>query len=152
MVIRAERNTPTSSYDAQTYSGSTLDVPVFLETSGIASLNPPSTTTSIGFLTRDPIDYEGSEWNLFEYCEGGVLTFVDPLGEAKCRSKLVYPTGKDAHGRECRKGVPRSSFAGGSYVGCIEWDIDDGGISISAEINGTYGLVPNVVAITVFSS
>jgi hypothetical protein len=65
MVIRAERNTPTSSYDAQTYSGSTVDVPVFSETSGIANLNPPSTTTSIGFLTRDPIGYHDG-WNLYQ--------------------------------------------------------------------------------------
>ncbi|MFN9416537.1 MAG: RHS repeat-associated core domain-containing protein [Pirellula sp.] len=32
------------------------------------------------FITRDPIGYEGSEWDLYEYCEGKVLYWLDPLG------------------------------------------------------------------------
>ena len=29
------------------------------------------------FLTRDPIGYEGSEWNNYEFLEGSVFDFVD---------------------------------------------------------------------------
>ncbi len=31
-------------------------------------------------FTRDPIGYRGSEWNLYEYVDGGPLQRVDPLG------------------------------------------------------------------------
>ena len=31
-------------------------------------------------FTRDPIGYEGSEWNLYEYCKGCAFTKVDPSG------------------------------------------------------------------------
>ena len=32
------------------------------------------------FLGRDPIGYDGSEWNLFEYVNGGALTDRDSMG------------------------------------------------------------------------
>ncbi len=32
------------------------------------------------FLTRDPIGFDGSRWNLFSYCEAGPLRRVDPSG------------------------------------------------------------------------
>ncbi len=32
------------------------------------------------FCSRDPIGYEGSKWNLLEYCSNAPLRYVDPLG------------------------------------------------------------------------
>jgi len=43
-----------------------------------------STTTTIGLLSRDPIGYEGSQWNLYEYVGGNPLIGLDPSGLA-CR-------------------------------------------------------------------
>jgi len=34
------------------------------------------------FVSRDPIGYEGSEWNLYEYVGGTPLTRTDPIGKA----------------------------------------------------------------------
>ena len=31
-------------------------------------------------LTRDPLEYEGSEWNLYEYVYSNPLRYVDPSG------------------------------------------------------------------------
>ena len=39
-----------------------------------------STTTTPGFLTRDPIGYEGSEWNLYQYLNSSPLYKMDPSG------------------------------------------------------------------------
>ena len=42
------------------------------------------------FFTRDPMDYEGSEWNLYEFLGSRVLRFVDPSGQipitCECRN------------------------------------------------------------------
>lgn len=40
-----------------------------------------TTTKPIGFCSRDPIGYEGSEWNLYEYVSSNPLNLVDPFGE-----------------------------------------------------------------------
>ncbi len=32
------------------------------------------------FLGRDPIDYDGSQWSMYEYCTAKVFRFTDPLG------------------------------------------------------------------------
>jgi len=39
-----------------------------------------SATTTIGFLTRDPIKYRGSKWNLYELFDGRALNGRDPSG------------------------------------------------------------------------
>jgi RHS repeat-associated protein len=36
------------------------------------------------FLGRDPIGYEGSEWNLYEYCDARPLISTDPSGTSVC--------------------------------------------------------------------
>jgi len=33
-----------------------------------------------GFVTRDPIGYAGSDWNLYEYVESKPVHVVDPTG------------------------------------------------------------------------
>jgi RHS repeat-associated protein len=33
------------------------------------------------FISRDPIGYEGSQWNLYEYVEGRPIVFTDPSGQ-----------------------------------------------------------------------
>ena len=47
----------------------------------------PSTTTTIGFFTRDPIGYEGSQWGLYELLNGQVIDSNDPLGLASIDCK-----------------------------------------------------------------
>ena len=81
MVETAERYTSTYAYATHMYSGAIIDVPVFSWTSSISSTEPPSTTKTIGFLTRDPIGYEGSEWGLYEYGLSSPIEFSDPTGE-----------------------------------------------------------------------
>jgi len=34
-----------------------------------------------GFLSRDPIGYEGSQWNLYEYCRTNPFKYNDPHGD-----------------------------------------------------------------------
>ena len=40
----------------------------------------------LGLFTRDPIEYEGSEWNLYEYGLSSPAIYADPSGECaiKC--------------------------------------------------------------------
>ena len=80
MVSTTERNTSTYTYATQTYSGLIVDVPVFSWPSSILRCEPPSTTTTLGFLTRDPIGYRGSEWDLYEYCDSSPHGKTDPTG------------------------------------------------------------------------
>jgi len=40
------------------------------------------------FVSRDPIGYEGSEWNLYEYVYGQALSAVDPMG----LDRLIRPS------------------------------------------------------------
>ena len=41
----------------------------------------PFTTTTIGLFTRDPIGYQGSEWDLYEFCNSVPLHSSDPDGQ-----------------------------------------------------------------------
>ena len=45
-----------------------------------SAVESPSTTTSIESFTRDPIDYVGSEWNLYEVLDSQPLVNSDPDG------------------------------------------------------------------------
>lgn len=38
--------------------------------------------TEARFISRDPIGFKGSEWNLYEYGDGAPVHKVDPSGEA----------------------------------------------------------------------
>ena len=111
--------------------------------SGSTTLEPRWMSGLAGrFMGRDPIGYAGSEWGLYEFLDSKVTGYVDPAGESKCRSILIYPTGKDKRGKECFSGVPRA-FVGGRYVGCIEWEFTNSGLTISTAIEGTVGTNPS---------
>ena len=62
------------------------DSPVILAIISTLSIDEPDisvdtyTTTAIGFCSRDPIGFEGSEWNLYEYVESNPLNSTDPTG------------------------------------------------------------------------
>ena len=74
------RIAPTYAYDASTSASSIVDVPDQWQGFAEFSNSQPSTTTTIGFFTRDPIGYEGSDWNLYEYCGTMPLHMNDPSG------------------------------------------------------------------------
>ncbi len=65
--------------------------------SAFAIAKTTSTTTPIGMLTRDPIGFKGSPWNLYEYVGGRPTVLNDPLGEewrwpwTKCPPKVTTP-------------------------------------------------------------
>jgi hypothetical protein len=80
MAKAADRNAFTYAYAAHPYSNATLDVSVISLNSGVSKCESPSTTTTIGFLTRNPIGFEGSEWGLYELFDGRVLKSFDPSG------------------------------------------------------------------------
>ena len=82
MVETAERYTSAYAYASHTYSGAIVDVPVFSWTSSISSCEPPSTTATIGLLTRDPIGYEGSPYGLYEFLRSSATDLTDPTGLA----------------------------------------------------------------------
>jgi len=46
----------------------------------------------LGSRSRDPIGYEGSEWNLYEYCAGNSLRHQDPTGMDIGAIPLSYPS------------------------------------------------------------
>ena len=51
------------------------------------------------FVSRDPIGYEGSEWNLYEYVDGRPLFALDPDGLfVRCPGKKWYFAGKGGGG------------------------------------------------------
>ena len=45
-----------------------------------SAIESPPTTTSIESFTRDPIDFIGSQWGLYEVFNGRVLDDLDPTG------------------------------------------------------------------------
>ena len=64
-----------------------------LETTG---LDTPTTTT-IRFISRDPIRYRGSKWNLYEYVAGKPTKYLDPSGLrlfSCCNGKTYEPAGQ----------------------------------------------------------
>jgi len=56
-------------------------IPIMVTFSSLTTKDQDTTTTTtIGFFSRDPIGFEGSPYNLFEYVEGNPLRFTDPYG------------------------------------------------------------------------
>ena len=49
--------------------------------------------TRLESCTRDPIGYEGSQWNLYEYVGSDPVDRVDPSGQSSGNCTLVGPTG-----------------------------------------------------------
>ena len=66
-------------YDYETWSKTIVDVPVVSLCCDESNLGPTSTTTTIGFLTRDPIGFEGG-LDLYSYTANQPLRFSDPSG------------------------------------------------------------------------
>ena len=75
---------PTYAYDALTYSFAIVDVQSLSVVFSEAADPQPFTTTTIGFFTRDPIGFEGSEWGLYEFLSGKAVFSVDPSGNSVC--------------------------------------------------------------------
>jgi RHS repeat-associated protein len=46
---------------------------------------------ALGVLTRDPIGYEGSEWDLYEYCADNPFRNIDPSGNKCTLSNRDFP-------------------------------------------------------------
>jgi len=79
MVEPAKRIDATYAYDASTYSSVILDVPNLSLVLAEVSNTQPSTTTTIGFLTRDLIEFDGG-FNLYRYVHCSPLVLFDPMG------------------------------------------------------------------------
>lgn len=79
MVTTADRSTWTYVYATRTYSGTIVNAPIFSWTSVNSSCDPPSTTKTVGFLTRDPMGFVGGG-NLFEFIGSHAFDGVDPSG------------------------------------------------------------------------
>jgi len=80
MAKAVDRNTLTYAYAAHPYSNATVDVPVISLKSSVSKCESPSTTTTIGFLTRDPIAYTAGSNNIYECVASGPLRAIDPSG------------------------------------------------------------------------
>jgi len=74
-----ERIDPTYAYDTPTHSIAIVSMSSSSVVFSEIDEPQPSTTTTIGFFTRDPIGYRGGI-DLYEYCDGSVLTKSDPKG------------------------------------------------------------------------
>ena len=72
-------NKTSYAYDAATHSSAITDLPIISLFNIESDTEPPSTTTSIGFLTRDPIGYADEE-NLYQFVKGNSLNALDPSG------------------------------------------------------------------------
>ena len=117
------RIAPTYAYDASTSASSIVDVPDQWQGFAEFSNSQPSTTTTIGFFTRDPIGFYGSKWDLYAYTDSRPLVFVDPSGlcctqEKPPRTKLQCC--KAADDGVFNKGVRGLTFCcDGRVVACV---------------------------------
>jgi RHS repeat-associated protein len=69
------RNTPTES-PIHTYTGRRFD-----EETGLYYYRYRYYDSQLGrFISRDPIVYQGSKWNLYEYVKSNSVGYIDPLG------------------------------------------------------------------------
>ena len=94
----AERNTTTNTYAAHPHSNATVDVPLDSWVSSNLNYQSPSTTTTPGFLTRDPIVLPSSQGflpvfamtlgNQYQYVYSRSLIYMDPSG-------LLFDDGDD---------------------------------------------------------
>ncbi len=80
MAKAVDRNTLTFADAAHPCSNATGEVPVNSLKSSVSKCESPSTTTTIGFLTRNPIGYSTDDQLLYSYCSGKSLKRLDPTG------------------------------------------------------------------------
>ena len=81
MVQTMERIDPTYAYDAPTYSVAIVSISSLSSIFSEVGEPQPSTTTTIGSFTRDPIGYEGSPYDLYEFLSSRALIRTDPEGK-----------------------------------------------------------------------
>lgn len=62
------------------------------------------------FCSRDPIGYEGSQWNLYEYTAGRPLVAADPYGQTIVVNGIPYPTTDDNPPRRPSNPLPRADI------------------------------------------
>jgi len=91
----------------------------------------------VGSCSRDPIRFEGSQWNVYEYVNSSPETFVDPMGlqghkvwrrcgSKRYRDNVRYPRYGCCNGQlydqkkgyTCKNGKITSPFAGGGIFMC----------------------------------
>ena len=80
-----ERIDATYAYDTPTHSVAIAPLSILSVINSEVGNTQPSTTTTIGFFTRDPIEYEGSEWNVYESLESRPLDSIDWNGMLSSR-------------------------------------------------------------------
>jgi len=81
MESAIERIDATYSDDTPTYSIAIVSMSSLSVIFSEIGEPQPSTTTTIGFFTRDPIGFRGSPFDLYEFLESSSLQNVDPMGE-----------------------------------------------------------------------
>jgi len=136
MVRTAKRIDSTDAYDTSTYSIAIIEVPNLSLVSVDIGDPQPSTTTTIGFFTRDPIGFDGSEWGLYEFSNSRSLTMVDPSGTV-CQQPCV-PRDKttccaDAFKLAVNGGMQGRAFCcDGGMVACV-WGQNLPGVNPAAK-------------------
>ena len=91
-IESAKRSKSSYSYDYGSDLCGIVDLPfeslIYIE----SAIESPPTTTSIESFTRDPIGFEGSEWNMYECFGSSALIAIDPDGQkvrVPCTSLLI---------------------------------------------------------------
>jgi len=85
-----ERIDPTYAYDTSTYSIAIIEVPNLSLVSVDIGDTQPSTTTTIGFFTRDPIGFE-SDVNWYRFVRNQPTIWADPLGLDEIDISIGFP-------------------------------------------------------------
>jgi RHS repeat-associated protein len=67
------------------------------------------------FVSRDPIGYEGSQWNLYEYVGGNAQSGLDPMGNANLWNPWTWTTSGNTWGEYFDPRVGYQGF-GSHYV------------------------------------
>lgn len=74
------------------------------------------------WLTRDPLEFRGSKWNLYEYVSSAPLDKVDPSGKANLWNPFTWTTGGNTWGEFIDPRVGYQGF-GASYGEFVNpWD------------------------------
>jgi len=81
MESAIERIDATYTYHAPTYSIAIVSMSSLSVVFSEIGEPQPSMTTTIGSFTKDPFEYEGSEWDLYEFVDGKPMGSLDPMGE-----------------------------------------------------------------------
>jgi len=86
-----------------------------------------------GFLSRDPIGYEGSEWSLYEFVESMPLVKTDPKG---LQGVILPPSNVPPAGTPCRErtNIPKPGFVP-SKNGCTNPLTGDGAFVFTNSCN-----------------